>query len=151
MLRKAVSHLPDLFVWFDSLCPSLQFFSHVGMGLPGLNQYKAADKVSCSRTQHSDSAGGEARPSKPSIPSLTGYQLSHCTPHTVIPAWCQNNLSVKCWSRSLGHNACLKSMPRTFFFLPNCRTQHNISENEDIPSSISPCQPVLSMSNHRSL
>ena len=28
-----------LFVCFDSLHPSLQFFSHVWMGLPGLNQY----------------------------------------------------------------------------------------------------------------
>ena len=27
------------FVWFDSLHPSQQFFSYVGMGLPGLNQY----------------------------------------------------------------------------------------------------------------
>ena len=27
-----------VFVWFDSLCPSQQFFSHVGMGLPVLNQ-----------------------------------------------------------------------------------------------------------------
>ena len=34
-------------------------FSHVVMGLPGLNQYKTADKVSCSRTQHSESAGSE--------------------------------------------------------------------------------------------
>ena len=28
-----------LFVWFDSLHPSQQFFSHLEMGLPGLNQY----------------------------------------------------------------------------------------------------------------
>ena len=28
-----------VFVCFDSLHPSLQFFSHVSMGLPGLNQY----------------------------------------------------------------------------------------------------------------
>ena len=28
-----------IFVCVDSLCPSQQFFSHVGMGLPGLNQY----------------------------------------------------------------------------------------------------------------
>ena len=28
-----------LFIWFDSLCPSQQFFNHVGMGLPGLDQY----------------------------------------------------------------------------------------------------------------
>ena len=32
--------LPMLcFVLFDSLCPSKQFFSYVGMGLPGLNLY----------------------------------------------------------------------------------------------------------------
>ena len=35
------------FCSFDSLSCSQQFFSHVGTGLPGLNQ--AADKVSCSR------------------------------------------------------------------------------------------------------
>ena len=29
----------SLFVWFDSLRPSQQFFSYAGMGLPGLNQY----------------------------------------------------------------------------------------------------------------
>ena len=29
----------NVFVWFYSLCPSQQFFSYVGMGLPGLNQY----------------------------------------------------------------------------------------------------------------
>ena len=40
------------------------------MGLPGLNQYRAADKVSCSRTQHSDSGGGESQTSNPLIPSL---------------------------------------------------------------------------------
>ena len=33
---------PDLnisFVWFDYLHPSRKIFSHVGTGLPGLNQY----------------------------------------------------------------------------------------------------------------
>ena len=35
--------------------------------------------MSCSRTQHSDSAGGESRTSNP---SLMLYQLSHC-----IPGW----------------------------------------------------------------
>ena len=49
-------------------------------GLPGLNQYKSEDKVSCSRTQHSDSAGSETRTSNPSITSPTLYQLSHCAP-----------------------------------------------------------------------
>ena len=31
-------------VCFDSYHPSQQFFSHVGTGLPGLNQHLAADK-----------------------------------------------------------------------------------------------------------
>ena len=31
-----------------------QSFSYVGRGLPGLNQYKARNNVSCSRTQRSD-------------------------------------------------------------------------------------------------
>ena len=44
----------------------------------GLNQYEAADKLSCSRTQDSDSAGSESRTSKPLIPSTKLYQLSHC-------------------------------------------------------------------------
>ena len=72
------------FVLFEVLHPSTamamlrQFFSHVRMGLPGLNQYQAADKVSCAKTQHSDSANGEAQTSNPSITSLTLYQLSHC-------------------------------------------------------------------------
>ena len=70
--------------WFVcSLRPNQQFFSHVGMGLPGLNQYKEADKVSCSRTQHSDSAGGETQTSNPSIPTLRLYQLSCCP----SPVW----------------------------------------------------------------
>ena len=40
-------HYWGTFVWFNSLHPSQQFFSHMRMGLPVLNQYKAADKVSC--------------------------------------------------------------------------------------------------------
>ena len=45
----------------------------------GLNQYQAEDKVSFSRTQHSDS--GESLSSDPSTFCLTLYQLSHCTLH----------------------------------------------------------------------
>ena len=45
------------------------------MGLPGLNQYYAEDKVSCSRTQCS--ATGEALTINPSISS----QAHHYTPH----------------------------------------------------------------------
>ena len=48
------------FFWFDSLRSGQQLFSHVGTGLPEFNQYLTADKVSCSRTEHSDSASGEA-------------------------------------------------------------------------------------------
>ena len=51
-----------------------------GRFLSRLNQCEAADKVSCSRTQHSDS--GESRTYNPSIPSLTLYELIHCAPHT---------------------------------------------------------------------
>ena len=41
----------------DALCPSQEFFSHVMTisYLPGFNQYLEANKVSCSRTLHSDS------------------------------------------------------------------------------------------------
>ena len=45
-----------LFDLILNLHPSRQFFSHVRTGLPGLNQYKAEDKVSCSRTQRSASS-----------------------------------------------------------------------------------------------
>ena len=71
-----------ILVCFDVLYPSQQFFGHVRMipCLPGINQYFAAVKVTCSRTQHNDSAGAEFRASKPSIPNLTLYQLSHCAP-----------------------------------------------------------------------
>ena len=48
------------FVCSYSLHPRRQYFSPVGMGLPGLNQYYAVDKVSCSRTPHSDYASAWA-------------------------------------------------------------------------------------------
>ena len=51
--RKKKDNRLIIFVWFDYFCPSQQYFSHVGTGLPGLNQHSAADKVSCSRVQHS--------------------------------------------------------------------------------------------------
>ena len=46
-----------VFVCFDSLRPSQQFFSHVSMSLPGLNQYLAEDNVSNLRTQCSAPSG----------------------------------------------------------------------------------------------
>ena len=61
-----------LFVWFDSLLPSQQFFSYVGTGLPGLNQYKASINVSCSRTQRSED--GEAKTHDTSVSSQALYQ-----------------------------------------------------------------------------
>ena len=37
---RVTSHLPRNFLFcFDSLRPGRHFFSHVGMGLPELNQY----------------------------------------------------------------------------------------------------------------
>ena len=56
---------------FDSLCPSQYFFSHVGMGLPRLNQYLRGINVFCSRTQHS--AAIEAQICIPSILSQALY------------------------------------------------------------------------------
>ena len=35
------------FFKFNSLCPSQQFFSYLGTGLPGLNQYLANDYSVC--------------------------------------------------------------------------------------------------------
>ena len=66
-----------LIVCFDSLRPSQHFFSHVGKGLPGLNQYEAVDKVSCSRTQCS--ASGEAQTNIP----LSPYK--HAQGHNIVP------------------------------------------------------------------
>ena len=64
-----------LFVWFYSLHPSQQSFSHIGTGLPRLNKYKARINVLCSRTQPSD-----AKSLKP--PGLQSKSstlpLSHC-------------------------------------------------------------------------
>ena len=72
-----------LFVCFDTLRSSQQFFSHVWMISDPLvlNQYVAADKVSCSKTQRSDSAGGESGTSQPLIANLKRYQLSFCALH----------------------------------------------------------------------
>ena len=39
---------------FDSLRPSQLFFSYVGTGLPGLNQYSTKDKKSCSMPRLKD-------------------------------------------------------------------------------------------------
>ena len=44
------------------------FFSHVWTDLPGLNQYQAADKVSCSMTQNSDMASSETQTSNSTVP-----------------------------------------------------------------------------------
>ena len=100
--------------WFNALRPSQQFFSHGGIisFLPGLNQYLAADNVCCSRTQHSDSASSKSLTSNPSIPSLTLYQLSQCTPvHSLtwgnFPSW-----QMQC-----------------FFLISPYELQHEISNN----------------------
>ena len=59
------------FVWFESLCPSQQFFSYVGTGLPGLNQYSARINVSYSRTQCS--IADETQTGNPSVSSQALY------------------------------------------------------------------------------
>ena len=66
------------FVWFDSLRPSQQSFSYIGMSLPGLNQYQARINMSCSRTQHSDA--GEAQPRGPSVSSQALYHWTNALP-----------------------------------------------------------------------
>ena len=77
------SHCFPLFFVFVLLLGSSQhFFSHVGMGLSGLNQYLAGDKVLCS--QRSDSTSRESRTSNPSIQSLMLYQLIQCAPPTLL-------------------------------------------------------------------
>ena len=68
-LSTYCEHLCHVFLaWLESLHPSKQFFSHVGTGLPGLNQYYV-----CSRTEHSDSArrGSKQKPV---------YHLTHYAP-----------------------------------------------------------------------
>ena len=41
---KVVTNSYVCFVLFDSLCPSQQFFSYVGMGLPGFEPVLSKDK-----------------------------------------------------------------------------------------------------------
>ena len=49
----------NLFVFFCFLCPSQQFFSHVGMGLPGLNQY-LKQQIKCLAEGHNiETVSGE--------------------------------------------------------------------------------------------
>ena len=57
-MNMMISYSFELFV-LNTLLPSQQFYSRVGTisCLPGLSQYQAMDKVSCSRTQRSDSDG----------------------------------------------------------------------------------------------
>ena len=47
------------FVLFEFFLSQSTIFQSCQEGLPGLNQYSEADKVSWSRTQHCDSAGGK--------------------------------------------------------------------------------------------
>ena len=54
----------------DTLHPSQEFFSHVGM-FPGLNQYQIEHKMSCTRTQH-----GASRETQPNDPLS---QVEHST------------------------------------------------------------------------
>ena len=60
-----------LFVSFDSLNFSQQFFSYVRTGFPGMKQYLARINVSCSSTQHNDA--GEAQTHFPLVLSQALY------------------------------------------------------------------------------
>ena len=62
------------FVWVEALCPSLQFFSHVGTFSLVEPVLRNEDGVSCSMTQHG--APGEIRTHDLTIKSLALYQLS---------------------------------------------------------------------------
>ena len=57
-LDNGTHHICIVFCSIYSLRSSQQFFSYVGMGLPGLNKYQAGINISCSWTQRS--AMGEA-------------------------------------------------------------------------------------------
>ena len=71
-----------LFARVDSLRPSEHFFSHDGaVGSSWVEQVtKQRIKGLSQVTQHINYAGDESRTISPSIPSLSLYQLSHCTP-----------------------------------------------------------------------
>ena len=66
----------DLFVSIDALCPSQQFFSHIGKfsWVEIVLHVSNEDEVSCSRTQHC--APGEIQTPDLAIRSLAFYQLS---------------------------------------------------------------------------
>ena len=87
-----------LFVWFDSLHTSQQFFSNVGTGLLGWTSTKQGLNVSLSRTQHS--ADGEARTSNP---STSGQALYHWA--TALTSHWIDWKSVVKYSMSTHHDA----------------------------------------------
>ena len=60
--------------------PSQQLFSYIMRGLPGLNQYLARVKVSCSRTQCSDA--GEVWIRDPSVTSEALYHWATALPNS---------------------------------------------------------------------
>ena len=109
--QQFFSHTIAKFFCFDALRPYQQFFSHTRMisCLQGLNQYKAADKVSCSRTQLSDSTSGESQTSNPLIPSLMLYQLGHCAPKRMLwtPCkWCPLFTQNTIWAMTCDFQQC---------------------------------------------
>ena len=65
-----IGHVFVCLIWF--------FFSYVGTGLPGFNQYLAGINVSCSRTQRSDA--GESRTRGPSVSSQALYHWATALP-----------------------------------------------------------------------
>ena len=84
-------------VCYDALHPSQQFSVMLGW-FPGLNQYSAMDKVSCSRAHYSDSAGGEFLTSNPLIPVFALLSVPLCSAcfHFFFYSLCPiNNLLVK--------------------------------------------------------
>ena len=85
-----------LFIWFDSLRPSQQFFSYAGTGLPGLNQYYARINVSFSRTQGSDA--GEARNPQPFSLESSTLPLSYGAPYAQLSWACKKFYNLGAWS-----------------------------------------------------
>ena len=77
--KEPCSH-PSFFFCVDALCPSQQFFSHVGTGLPGLNRY-LEQRIKCFAQRHNTVTPPTVKLEPATLPL---YQLSHCNQHIYV-------------------------------------------------------------------
>ena len=86
-----------LFVWFDSLCPSQQFFSYVGTDLPGLILETVLSKDKCVLLKDSDA--DEALTSGSWVWSQSLYQWATVLPVLALYHSCPSIFYLKYFGR----------------------------------------------------